>query len=430
MIRIIVTSLCFDLNILIWFKFFASDSAVHRWQPMENMIETALLDGFVTMLGGADWSDRIAALTEAGRMPTRAGRATLQRHCIELTMERLRHVPLGRPPSVAERCIMADAAEALSTFSGLSRPGREQFLARLRASLVGQGCLVDTFHLLRIAAARRSQGFQVQFAGLEQGAPFDLLIRRGGVSAEIACDVLSAEEGRGIHRCAWLRLADGLERELQAWLRGNPGRYLMKMTLHGCLHDEDDVLQAKMQARIRDTLRHRAASGGDVAATVRLEPLALPAADADGPGLMSRLRHEFGPEAHLTAISANDSVLALVARADRENDVATAVNRHLRATASSRLSGQHPGVMALFIEDLDQMEWRLLRETLQLEGEVRQFMTHKAASCVAAVSCTTRLELFGMASAGAEPQGEVRFRNPAHPSARVQALAPAVSSSG
>ena len=361
-------------------------------------------------------------------MPTRAGRATLQRHCIELTIERLRRKPLKRLPSAAERCIMADTAEALSTLLGLSRPGREHFLARLRASLVGQGCLVDAFHLLRIAAMRRSQGFQVQFAGFELGAPFDLLIRRNGVAAEVACNVLSAEEGRGIHRRAWLRLVDELDGELQAWLRSNPGRYLMKITLHGCLHDGDDALHAKVQARIRNTLCHRAFSGGDVAATVRLEPLTLPAANADEPSLMPRLRHEFGPEAHLTVISAGGSILALAARAERENDVAAAVSRHLEAAASSRLSGQHPGVMALFIEDLDQLEWHLLREPLHLEGEIRRFMTHKVAGCVAAVSCTSRLELFGMVSAGAEPRGEIRFRNPAHPSAKLEALAPAVSS--
>lgn len=393
------------------------------------MIETAPLDRFVTMLGGTEWSDRIAALIEAGRMPTRAGRATLQRHCIELAIERLRHMPPGRPASAAERCIMVDATEALSTFSGLSGQGQERFLAQLRANLVGQGCLVDTFHLLRLAATRRSQGFQVQFAGFELGAPFDLLIRRDGVAAEVACNVVSAEEGRGIHRRAWLRLVDGLDHELQVWLGSNPGRHLMKMTLHGCMHGEDDTLQARIQACIRNTLRHRTLAERDVAATVRLEPLVMPTANADGPSLMSQLRHEFGHEAHLTIISAGRSVLALAARAAHENDVATAVNRHLKAAAPSRLSGQHPGIMALFIEDLDQLEWRILRDTLQLEGEIRRFMTHETASRVAAVCCTSRLEMFGMASAGAEPQGEVRYRNPAHPSARLKALAPAVSSS-
>jgi hypothetical protein len=390
------------------------------------MIAVAHLDDFVTLLGCAGWSERIASLTEAGRAPTRAGRAVLQRHCIELAIERLRREPLNRRPSAAERCIIADTAEALHTLSSLSALGRERFLAQLRASMGGQGSLIEPFHLLRVAAKRRSQGFQVAFARLEVEAPFDLLIRRDGVAAEIACEVVSAEAGRGIHRRAWLALVDALDHELQAWLLGNPGRYLMKMTLHGDLHDQDDTLQAKMRARMRDTLLRRAPLDSDAAATIRLERLTLPAADADGPGLLPRLRHEFGAEAHLAVISAGGSVLALAARAGRENDVATAVSSHLKATTPARLSGQLPGVIALFLEDLDQLEWRLLRERLMLEAAIRQFMTCQEASCVAAVSCSSRIELFNIA--GAEPQGEIRFRNPGNPSAKLEWLAPAVSS--
>ncbi len=407
----------------------ASDIDVLRWQPTANMTETALLDGFVTALGSAEWGERIAALTEAGRVASRTGRAVLQLHCIELTIERLRRAPLKRLPNAAERCVMMDTGEALSTLSALSAAGRERFLARLRSSLIGHGSLIGVFHLLRTATMRRSQGFEVQFAGCEMDVPFDLLIRRAGVAAEVACDVLSAEAGRSIQRSAWLRLVDALDRELQAWLRSNPGRYLMKMTLHGGLHAGDDAVQAELKTRIRKTLVRRTQSEPDGAATLRLEPLTLPAADADGPGLMRRLRDEFGPEAHLAIISAGGSVLALAARTGHADEVAAAVNRHLKAAAPARLSGQHPGVLALFIEDVDRLEWRLLRETLALEGEIRRFMTHEEAVSVAAVSCTSRLELFDMASAGAEPRGEVRFRNPAHPSAKLEALAPAVSSS-
>jgi hypothetical protein len=85
----------------------------------------------------------------------------------------------------------------------LSALGRERFLVWLKPSLTKQGCLFDVFHLLRIATMRRSQGFEMQSAGFEMAALFELLIRRGGVAAEFACDVLSAEEGRGIHRRAW-----------------------------------------------------------------------------------------------------------------------------------------------------------------------------------------------------------------------------------
>ena len=41
------------------------------------------------------------------------------------------------------------------------------------------GTLVPVFHMLRTAALQRSRGFQVRFAGLENGAPYDLLLSRG-----------------------------------------------------------------------------------------------------------------------------------------------------------------------------------------------------------------------------------------------------------
>ena len=42
---------------------------------------------------------------------------------------------------------------------------------------------------------------------------------------------MTAEEGRGVHRGAWFRLADRIDPDLQIWLAAHPGRYLLKMTL-------------------------------------------------------------------------------------------------------------------------------------------------------------------------------------------------------
>jgi hypothetical protein len=46
---------------------------------------------------------------------------------------------------------------------------------------------------------------------------------------------------------------------------------------------------------------------------------------------------------------------------------------------------------------------------------------------VIAVTCASRFELFGTADAAEE--GELRFRNPAHPAAKAAALGPAILSS-
>ena len=83
----------------------------------------------------------------------------------------------------------------------------------------------------------------------------------------------------------------------------------------------------------------------------------------------------------------------------------------------------------MFIEDTDRAEWRALREKLELEGEARQFLTFPEARSVVAVTCSSRMELFGAPAPDAAPEGEIRFRNPAHPAAKAAALAPAVLSS-
>jgi hypothetical protein len=176
-------------------------------------------------------------------------------------------------------------------------------------------------------------------------------------------------------------------------------------------------------------LKNRRHADGDEAAMLRLDPLMLAAAQADELGLMPRLRQEFGPEAHLSVTTAGGGIFVMAARAGQENEVACAVRRRLDAVAPARLTGTRPGILAMFIEDTDRAEWRILREKLELEGETRQFMTHPEARSVVAVTCTSRLELFGLPAPDAEPEGELRFRNPAHPAAKTEALAPAVLSS-
>ena len=103
---------------------------------------------------------------------------------------------------------------------------------------------------------QRSRGFTVAFTGLEDGTPHDLLLRRDEIEAEVACDVVTAEDGRGVHRGAWFRLADRIDPDLQTWLAAHPGRYLLKMTLphglRGGLHDSepDSETLARLHQRI------------------------------------------------------------------------------------------------------------------------------------------------------------------------------------
>lgn len=389
------------------------------------------LDAFVDLAGARVWKERLAALRALGSR-TRGGRALLARHCIELTIERRRHCS-GAPPTAAEARITALAAEAVRLADDLPPAGLQRLRAAVLASFATQDTLVPLFHLLHTASLQRSRGFEVEYAGLASGAPFDLLLYRDGAEAEVACSVISAEEGRGVHRGAWFDLVDRVDPELQVWLAAHPGRYLLKVTLPQGLRGDTEPARgalAVLHGRISALLATARRADHDEAAVLRLDPLLLAGAQADELGLMQGLRREFGPEAHLAVVTAGSGLFALAARAGRENEIAAAVRRRLGTLAPVRLTGTRPGILAMFVEEVERREWRLLRERLELEGEARQFLTHPAARRrVVAVTCLSRHELFGAAEPDAAPGGELRFRNPAHPAAKVAALAPAILSS-
>ncbi len=399
-------------------------------QPPSSQIDIAALDDFVELAGPRAWRERLGALERLATRPTHAGRAAVQRHIIELTIDRLRRVGRNRPPSVAE-CRIAELAADASRLNGeLRAPGRNRLRAAIRAALENVSTLVPAFHLLRTAALQRARGFDVAFPGLDDEASFDLLLCRDGVEAEVACDVVSAEGGRGVHRGAWFSLVDRIDPELQVWLAGHPGRYLLKMTLPQGLKDQPTgAALAALHGRITAMLSSRCRADHDEAAVLRLDPLMLAAAQASELGLMPQLRDQFGPEAHLSVTRAGGGLFVIAARAGRENEVAVAVRRRMCSVAPARLSGARPGILAMFVEDTDRTEWRLLRERMDLEGEARQFLTDPGARSVVAVTCSSRLEMFGLTGPDAAPDGELRFRNPAHPAAKTAALAPAVLSS-
>jgi hypothetical protein len=122
-------------------------------------------------------------------------------------------------------------------------------------------------------------------------------------------------------------------------------------------------------------------------------------------------------------------VFVMAARAGREDEVAGAVHRRMAEIAPQRLTGARPGILAMFIEDTDRLEWHLLRDQLRLEGAARHFMTRPEARHVVAITCASRLELLGPAETEGAASAELRFRNPGHPDAKQPALAPAVLSS-
>lgn len=316
----------------------------------------------------------------------------------------------------------------MATHAALAAPGRAALKQRLRAALAGGAALAPLMHLFRTAALQRARGFAVRHAGLEDGAAHDLLIARDGAEAEIACDAISAEEGRDVNRGAWSHLVDLIDPDLHTWLAAHPGRYVLKLTLPQGLRADREGL-AQLHVRIRAMLASERRADHDEAAVLRLDPLMLAGAqlpDHADPSLMGSLRREFGTEANLAVTTAAGGVLVLAARAARADEVAVAIRKRLAAIAPQRLSGALPGILSMLVEDTDRHEWRALREAgagrrgpplPRPPQRTRRGRRH------------LRLPPGDAGAPDAAPEGELRFRNPAHPAARTPALAPAVLSS-
>jgi len=396
-------------------------------------MDSTISRNFVSLVGQAAWTARFNEIRQRIGAGAETGRLTAQRYAAECAIEKARR---GQKLSPAESAFVDLATRIPALHESLRGAGRDRLANRVGASMTGEATIFPLLHLLHTADLQQSRGFDVAFTGLNEATPYDLLISRDGAEAEIACDSISAEEGHAVHRGAWTRLIDRIDPDLQTWLAAHPGRYLLKMTLPNGLKGPGELELPALHQRIKAMLASSRRADYDEAAMLRLDPLLLAGAQANdrpAPGardaaVMSTLRREFGPEAHLAVTAAGASVFVMAARAGAENQVAVAVRRRLAAIAPARLSATKPGIISLLIDDTDPTEWQNLREQLMLEGETRHFLTFPEARHVVAVTCASRFELANANPPLAAPGGDLRFRNPMHPAAKSPALAPAVLS--
>ena len=206
-------------------------------QPQPPPYDPLALDAFVALAGTRVWAARMAEIASTRRVRTacrtvvapascaRAGDRTVAGH--------------ADPAAVAGELHAAQLAGAGGGCCHKSERARQGATAR-RCDVCSAGdcTLVPLFHLLRTAALQASRGFTVDVPRPRGGAPYDLLIARGGSEAEVACEVVSAEEGRLVGRQAWSQLADRVDADVRAWLADRPGRYLLKMSLPRGLQSE------------------------------------------------------------------------------------------------------------------------------------------------------------------------------------------------
>src|SRR3954452_7098822 len=148
---------------------------------------------FIALVGEQRWRSRLAEIRDLAASGRRAGQAVRQRHGVELILEKLRRDP-GAMASATEALLGQYATEIPVIAAELKPRGQDRLIEALHLGLSGENTLIPVFHLIRTALTHRARGFTVAFPGLDDETAYDLLLTRAEISAEVACDVVTAEE--------------------------------------------------------------------------------------------------------------------------------------------------------------------------------------------------------------------------------------------
>jgi hypothetical protein len=326
--------------------------------PVELEELSALLLGFIELVGEARWRTRVDQLRkDALRSPAQAA-IVANSHWLEIELsEQLNSLRTTR------KCTDIVSSYTLSAlhFAGmvvevhrrLAPEGQVQLFGRLRDSL--KTGFAGLYLEMEMARVLLDGGFAIDFPDLEHRASYDLYFWSADIEGEIECKSISADAGRKIHRRDFTRLIESLEA-------------MTSSRVHEGLHEIllislDDRLPSDIQSQqlLKSVVCEAFANAG--AGKIRgafftveqqnYEQVFSTKKLADNSGdLYSLLRKEFGQACHVVGAMTDAGCCLIVLRSEREDDHSAPELDALKK-AASQLSGSRPSFIAVQYEDIN-----------------------------------------------------------------------------
>ena len=174
----------------------APQQSGRRMMFADHRPDQADLARFRALCGDRRWTVRLAEISRRAATSSLAGRAAQQRHALELALGRLLDAKAPEKATQAERRVAAYAREAVQLAATLPAAPRKRLREQIEAGLTGEATLVPCSTCFTPPPCTAPAASRCDFTGLAEGTPWDLLITREGTAAEVACETVSAEEGR------------------------------------------------------------------------------------------------------------------------------------------------------------------------------------------------------------------------------------------
>ena len=313
---------------------------------------------FIDICGGARWRNRVDHLYNEGNRSPFQARIMSDHHWLELELSTQITIwqEHGRllPGEVFPRSMAAllFAGMVVETHKRLVRAGRNNLLGRVRDAL--KKGFAGLYLELDVALGLMDQGYDVEFPDLEGMGAYDLRFGNRSIIGEVECKSLSADAGRKIHRKDFYRFIDALKIGIADCMK-NSSRTVLTITLDDRLSPDTASQRALRTAALRVLKEDRVTKCIGANFQIEREPYEQRFARvnfADSKELYAACSDLFGANCHASGAMNEIGGCLVVVRSRQEDDHSKPQLEALKK-ATSQLSGDHPGFIALQFEEIE-----------------------------------------------------------------------------
>jgi hypothetical protein len=318
----------------------------------------AYFPAFLDLSGGARWWRRVDQLYDEGKKSPFLAKIMSDHHWLELELSVQIAIwqEHGRllPGEVFPRSMAAllFAGMIVEAHKQLGTAGRNNLQGRLRGALKTD--FAGLYLELDVALGLIDQGFDVEFPDLEGTAAYDIRFGNGDIVGEVECKSLSADAGRKIHRKDFYRFIDALAPSIAEYAKHSSPAVVV-ITLDDRLSADTTSQRALRTAASRVLTEAGVTQFAGPNFQIEREPYErrlLRANFADSKELYAACFEAFGANCHVSGIMNETGGCLVVVRSRREDDHSKPQLEALKK-ATSQLSGDHPGFVALQFEDIE-----------------------------------------------------------------------------
>lgn len=350
-----------------------------HFEPSAYPAEMApMLRRFIGITGWDPWKRRFKAFESWIAANPLMENFIAERYPVEIALAQAKnHIALsGRLPtritSSEQYRLFSFISMTVRVYQRLNAEAQKRFAGAIRGALRSDSGLSPFVAEMVVAGHLMAKSFDVEFHDFEGGGGFDFLATKEDVELEVECKHISGDIGRQIHKkklydlggVSFAHIADALNR--------NPGGQFVRIKLPGRLTGQTEQL-TRISDYISVALMRRTNIDQPKSISVEYEAFSIVGTPFDSLGnetglkeaVRDYLERKFGAiNPHvLMHFRPNHGAVVLVVESEQRDKVMKGIISQLKEAGRSQLTGKRPGILCVYLSDMDYEQLRRLAES-------------------------------------------------------------------